>query len=110
MEEKQFKPNHRRESPSVLQTFPSLRQGTKEYKIRLVQYSKSPPLLDLREYLNNQMSPVTGKPYTGFTRRGLTLDLEQCRSLMDILPEIVSHLEVLDVATTAGIPEGTESS
>lgn len=57
------------ESPAVLLSLPSIIKPRQEFKLRIIQYSKSGPLLDIREYLNQPGS-------TRFTKKGVTLSLD----------------------------------
>lgn len=81
------RPNQvRRATPSVLHSFESLRRGNQELKMRVLQYPQSTPILDIREYVRSEV-------YTGFTKKGISIDLDQCRSLLAQLPEIVKRVE-----------------
>lgn len=71
------KPNYpRKESPAVLSSYPSLTRGRQELKVRALQYSKSGPLLDIREFLKTNTE-------SRFTKKGITLDIPQVESLVE---------------------------
>lgn len=76
----------RKETPSVLSTFPSLKRGFQELKVRVLQYRKTPKLLDIREYISTDDS-------SGFTRKGVTLDLSQAEQLLAQLPAMIEELK-----------------
>lgn len=75
-----------RNLPNVLHTFPTLRRGNLQLRVRVVQYPKSEPLLDIREY-------VTGPEFNGFSKKGITLDLAQAKLLFENQELIMSALE-----------------
>lgn len=66
---------HRKESPAVLNAYPSLKRGRQEYKVRALQYSKSGPLLDIREFVSTPQD-------SRFTKKGVTFDRNQVAELM----------------------------
>jgi hypothetical protein len=74
----------RKESPAVLASFPSLKRGRQELKVRVIQYSKSGPLLDIREFLTT--------PETRFTKKGITISWDQLLVLMNTLDQIQAHM------------------
>lgn len=74
------------ESPAVLLSLPSLRRSRQELKVRVIQYSKSGPQLDVREYLSQNGE-------FRFTRKGLTLDVELARELQDRLTQFLEFAD-----------------
>jgi hypothetical protein len=81
-----LRPQYRRETPAVLKSYPSLLRGQQELKIRILQYSKSDPILDIREF-------VTSEEFSGFTKKGLALDLSQVELLQKIIKEALPDLK-----------------
>lgn len=79
---------YHRETPAVLKSWESLRRGRQELKVRLLQYSKTEPVLDIREY-------VTSDQFTGFSKKGITLDYDQIMSLRTLLEEVQLEMEKL---------------
>jgi hypothetical protein len=79
------RPQYRRETPAVLKSFPSLTRGQQELKIRILQYSKSAPILDIREF-------VTSEEFSGFTKKGLALDHSQVLALEKVIKEAKNDL------------------
>lgn len=73
----------RKETPAVLGAFPSIKRGRTEFKLRVLRFRKSEPLLDIREYARY---PEQG--FTGFTKKGITLNAENLVELEKLLPEI----------------------
>lgn len=75
------------ESPAVLLSLPSLRRSRQELKVRVVQYSKSEPQLDIREYLSQNGE-------FRFTKKGITLDAEhviQLKAAIDTYLSLFSY-------------------
>jgi len=81
-----------RESPAVLASFPSLKRGRQEYKIRVIQYSRSGPLLDIREFL---VTPTESR----FTKKGVSLNVDQVLQLFRKSEEILDAMGVPDELT-----------
>jgi hypothetical protein len=76
----------RKETPSVLAAFPGLKRGNQELKMRVLQYSRTEPVLDIREY-------IVSDQFNGFTKKGISINLEQCRQLLAQLPAMITALE-----------------
>jgi hypothetical protein len=70
----------------VLHSFPTLRRGKQQLRVRIVQYPKSERLLDIREY-------ITGEAFNGFSPKGIALDLTETKSLAENMPLIIKALE-----------------
>ena len=85
----------RKESPAVLASFPSLKRARQELKVRTLQYSKSGPLLDIREFL------VTATE-SRFTKKGITLDRAQIQLLNKICAQWLEDNP--DTTPTKGSP------
>lgn len=75
-----------RSLPNTLHTFPTLTRGNLKFRVRVIQYPKSERLLDIREY-------VTGPEFNGFSKKGITLDINQVRTLFENRELIIQALE-----------------
>jgi len=75
--------------PSVLHSFPTLRRGKQQLRVRIVQYPKSEPLLDIREF-------ITGEEFNGFSKKGICINLEQATSLFENVELIMKALSGTD--------------
>ena len=75
--------------PRCLQTFPSLPRNPayplQEFKVRVVQYHNSNALLDIREY-------VTTETAAYYSKKGLSVTLEQVEHLYLLLDDILSSM------------------
>lgn len=71
--------------PAVLNTYPSLRRGKQELKVRVLQYSRSPRTLDIREYLETA-------EFNGFSKKGISITLEQFQLLLEHKDDIIKAL------------------
>lgn len=65
-----------RHLPAVLHSFPTLRRGRQQLRVRIIQYPKSEKLLDVREF-------ITGEQFNGFSPKGIAINLEQAVSLFE---------------------------
>jgi hypothetical protein len=74
-----------RHLPAVLHSFPTLRRGKQQLRVRIVQYPRSEPLLDIREF-------ITGETFNGFSKKGITINLEQATSLFENVELIMKAL------------------
>lgn len=90
--------------PKILSVFPSLPRTEayplQEFKLSIIQYPNSDLLADIREF-------VTSTSGTGFSKKGLSLTLEQCEYLNSILPSIIRRMK--DVKAEQ-VPTNTEST
>ena len=73
----------RPETPAVLGAFPSLHRGRTEFKIRVLRFRKSEPLVDIREY-----AKYPNQNFHGFTKKGVTFNAQNLDELEKLLPEI----------------------
>lgn len=76
----------RKETPAVLASFPSLCRGNQVLKVRALQYSRSEPIIDIREF-------VTSELFTGFSKKGVALNLQQLELLLENLPAMIQALK-----------------
>jgi hypothetical protein len=75
----------KKEPPTIIKTFSSLHRGRQEYRVRVVKYSTSPRLLDLREFIQTPTESL-------FTKKGVSLGYDQVLALYKLLPEILDSL------------------
>jgi hypothetical protein len=78
----------RKETPAVIASYPSLCRGLQEFKVRLLQYPTSEPIIDIREFVVSDM-------FKGFSKKGVTLNLQQLIQLRDMLEPMIKDMEAL---------------
>lgn len=78
----------RKETPAVLQTFKALSRGNLQLLVRLVQYSKTEPLIDIREYIRSD-------DFSGFSKKGLTFTRDQLVQLQEDIPKMIQAMDEL---------------
>ena len=76
----------RKVTPAVLASFPPLKRGQQKFLVRLLQYPKSEPLIDIREY-------ITSDDFNGFSKKGITLNKEQVEILQNEIPNMLEQME-----------------
>ena len=71
----------------VLQEF----EKVGKYRVRVLKGNNGQPLLDIREFVENNTDEPGG--FEGFTRKGVRLDLSHAQALFEQLREAINCLQ-----------------
>lgn len=76
----------RRETPAILASYPALERGNQRLHLRLLQYSRSEPTFDIREFVRTPEANY-------FTKKGIALTRSQLIQLRDVLPQVIEDMD-----------------
>lgn len=89
-----YVPQHRKSMPAVVGAFPALIRGKQILHVRCLQYSGTDATLDIREWLRTET-------FDGYSRKGISITLDQLLVLEEHLPTIKKVLESLKNSKTS---------
>lgn len=82
----------RRETPAILASYSALERGNQRLHLRLLQYSRSEPTFDIREFVRTPEANY-------FTKKGIALTRAQLVQLRDTIPQVLEDMDKLLGAT-----------
>lgn len=86
--------------PKVIKEFTDLGGDRTKLKVRIVQYENpyfgvSDPRVDIREYVEGRENTDGTPPFTGFTRKGISLTWDDILLLEELIPQIKEAMEAV---------------